>query len=127
MTHSSHPRTSNAEQTLHWQRASKRLWIALLVRYLGATLVISPSLCTLALLVAAPFPAMQSLFQILLVPLVVIANLAAMLWATRQALLKTYPEGFFRLVQDEDPASASEREQTKEPAAGSHFKHQASQ
>ncbi|MDF3823406.1 hypothetical protein P3G55_26240 [Leptospira sp. 96542] len=127
MTHSSHPKTSTVEQTTHWQRASKRLWIAMLVRYLGATLVISPSLCSLALLVAAPFPAMQSLFQMLLVPLVVLANLAAMLWATRQALLKTYPEGSFRLVQDAVPASASERGQTSEPATVSHFNHQASQ
>ncbi|WP_131279125.1 hypothetical protein [Hylemonella gracilis] len=127
MPHSYSSRTSNTEQTLRWQRASKRLWTALLVRYLGATLVISPSLCTLALLLAAPFPAMQNLFQLLLVPLIVIANLAAMLWATRQALLKTYPEGSFRLVQDEAPASTSEKEQTKEPAAGAHFKHQASQ
>ena len=87
----------NCNEVRNWVIATRRMWVALLLRYLIASTVVSPSVAVLALLVSAIFSQSQLAFYIVFLSLGITANLAAMLWATRQALLKAYPEGKFHL------------------------------
>ena len=87
-----------------WERASRRFGLSMLVRYFAANLVLSPIVAALALLASAAFSGGPSMFTALVVPLAAMSNLAAWLWATRQALLRSYPEGRFVLMRAEGAA-----------------------
>ena len=81
-----------------WERASRRLWLSMLMRGMLANVVLSPGVAAVALLSSFVLSGGTSMFVVLLVPLATATNLAAWLWATRQALLRSYPEGRFVLV-----------------------------
>jgi hypothetical protein len=83
-----------------WQTATRRLWLSTIFRYLGASLVLSPAIAVIALLSSEfLFFSPNSMLFISLI-LGVAVNLLAGLWATRQAIMKSYPEGKFVLVKN---------------------------
>jgi hypothetical protein len=81
-----------------WQRATRRLWFGIVVRTLCASIVLSPCVAAVALLFSHFVPILSQSFFYITWALGLVVNLLAWLWATRQALLKAYPEGGFQLV-----------------------------
>ena len=87
-----------------WYLATRRLWVGVLVRTFFASVVVWPTVATIALLVTyLGFGSESSAFFFLTLPLGIVINLLALLWAIRQSLQQQYPQGVFRLVSNESP------------------------
>lgn len=95
-----------------WNAATRRLWLRTVGLVLAAAIVLSPAIAAVALLVSrfgfgatSAFDYMSPVMWLLGIAM----NLLIWLWATRQALIRNYPEGRFELVphQAAGPAQAN--------------------
>jgi hypothetical protein len=88
-----------------WFSATRRLWFGIVARTLCASVVVSPTVAAVALLVAKFGIGIPDAFPYIVALLGVVANLLVWLWATRNALQQSYPQGVFRLVPHESALS----------------------
>ena len=84
-----------------WLSATRCLWLGIVVRTLCGAVVVSPAVAVVSLLVARFVFGSPEAFGYVAVPLGLVAHLLVWLWATRNALQQSYPQGVFRLVDDE--------------------------
>ena len=87
-----------------WLSATRRLWLGIVVRTVCGALVLSPAVAAVSLLVARFVLGTPEAFGYILLPLSLVTHLLVWLWATRNALRQSNPEGAFRLVARETEA-----------------------
>lgn len=87
-----------------WLSATRRLWLGIVVRTACGALVLSPAVAAVSLLVARFVLGTPEAFGYILLPLSLLTHLLVWLWATRNALQQSYPQGVFRLVAHENEA-----------------------